>query len=1567
MGHAAGGNGANGAVEGAGLAPRGHGIAQARRGRWRGAWVAFFLAAAATAQAQVGPDLSVSGFGFTPATVSVGGKATVSATVSNQSLSVGATDVKFRAYLPSVVSFVAGSGAANGGAAGSLSCTPVSRPANAAVSALCASAQTIECSLGALAVGASQSVQLQVSGATPGNLPACAEVVSSVTDDYPADNDGGVQNITVESPDLAIKLVQASSGRPTIGSKFTVAVEAANLNFTNAEGVQITISPAAAASQNLAIQFLQKVSVADPGGFGRTLYSGGVSCSARAGTATVDCVLTPTSSLPGNQRVFFGLEFQADSTDRAATTRNLQITSSVSCGNSGAACAEASSDLGNNQAIDDFTIYPSADLQITKTASKTPVTVSEPFSYTLAVANNGPSNAPNVVVRDALDPALELLAGYDSSCTPSTSSSTGQTTVTCAFSLNNGASRNLTLPVRVKLGSTLTTLSNTATVNHDTSGGKPQVVDGNTSNNQSTTTVTVQASRLAGYVYVDSNLDGARGTSEGLAGLDVCLSGTDAYGNTIGAGCSLKVTPGADGSFSFPGLPPGNYTLTRAADSNYFESRAIVPSGAPGAVSSPSSIGSIALTAGADLPNYLFELLRKYSVSGYVFEDKNGNNVRDASGDPGLPNIQVTLTGTSFSGAAVSLSTNTGADGSYAFNNVPPPSAGTTYQLREPTQPPGYNDGYEQNGSSGGVVSGSNRSDVITLAVADFAASQALTDRNFGELKQIFSLDAGLSLVVCFDKDNSGTCDPTDAGIAGVTITLVGPSGTRTVTTDSSGRYDFGPLPVGTYTVTETQPAGYLDVKPPICAHNVLDTCNATGQNQFTVVVTSSFAGASLQFPEMKGSTVSGTVYQDANNSRTADSGEGLPGVTVRLVNLDTGAVATVTTDANGRYEFPSLPPGSYAVEENQPAGLGDVDAISGSGCGGTVASANRIQGIVVSQGSSATNCDFRDRGATLAGKVYIDQNKNGRFDSGETGVSGVTITLGGASSKTATTDASGNYKFNGLAAGSFRVSRGEVVLPSGTFLTDGQSQIGSLSGVIETNAIGNISVTAGADGTEYNFALVPFDPLRITGVVYNTTTRKAIAGAQVVLAGPTGFDPAQHLVGGSTRLTQTTEATGAYEFDLVPSAPAGDYRVSVTSPANYLAFPSVTLPPCTASLAVQQTPAPANVQSSNIPPALGTPTHTAAACASTSASLAAGAGTTQYYRALILVPGTSASVLNNHIPLDPQGGAILMQKTTPKVTVSKGDLIPYTITATNTLSVALTNVNVVDQMPPGFKYRAGSSTVNGVKVEPLVTGRVLTWTGQNFAAGEKKTYQLVLQVGSGVGDGEYTNLAWAQNTPGTTGSTPAATLSNVADATVRVVPDATFDCTDIIGKVFDDKNANGYQDDGEVGIPNVRLATARGLLMTTDAEGRFHIPCAAVPNADRGSNFVVKLDERTLPSGFRVTTENPRDIRATRGKMSKINFGATVHRVIRVDLSGAAFAPDQTLLLPEWARKFEGLPNILKERPSVVRIAYRRGAEPADLVDARVKALRDDIRKRWEAQSGRYQLIVEEEIEAAK
>jgi hypothetical protein len=233
---------------------------------------------------------------------------------------------------------------------------------------------------------------------------------------------------------------------------------------------------------------------------------------------------------------------------------------------------------------------------------------------------------------------------------------------------------------------------------------------------------------------------------------------------------------------------------------------------------------------------------------------------------------------------------------------------------------------------------------------------------------------------------------------------------------------------------------------------------------------------------------------------------------------------------------------------------------------------------------------------------------------------------------------------------------------------------------------------------------------------------------------------------------------------------------------------------------------------------------------------------------------------------------------------------------------------------------------------------------------------KLLLAVGAGVTEGEYVNRV--QVFSGVLG-TP---LSGVATATVRVVPDPTFDCSDVTGKVFNDANRNGQQDDGEGGLPGVRLVTARGLQATTDPFGRYHITCAITPHESRGSNFVLKLDDRTLPSGFRMSTDQVQVKRATRGKALKINFGASIHRVVAIDLSDAAFEPGTTEIRIQWRPRVDLLLSELRKAPAVLRLSYVADTEDATLVERRLEAIEKHLTAGWD-EAALYPLTIEPEV----
>jgi hypothetical protein len=204
--------------------------------------------------------------------------------------------------------------------------------------------------------------------------------------------------------------------------------------------------------------------------------------------------------------------------------------------------------------------------------------------------------------------------------------------------------------------------------------------------------------------------------------------------------------------------------------------------------------------------------------------------------------------------------------------------------------------------------------------------------------------------------------------------------------------------------------------------------------------------------------------------------------------------------------------------------------------------------------------------------------------------------------------------------------------------------------------------------------------------------------------------------------------------------------------------------------------------------------------------------------------------------------------------------------------------------------------------------------------------------------------------------------ISGESTATVRLIPDITFDCTDVTGKVFNDANRNGWQDEGEEGLPGVRVVTPTGLQAITDKYGRYHITCAIVPNESRGSNFVLKLDDRTLPSGYRMTTDQVQIQRATSGKTLQVNFGASIHRVVSMDLLDAAFEPGTAEIRLQWKPRVNLLLEELRKAPAVLRLSYVGDTEDEALVKRRLEAIKRELSEAWDPANS-YVLTIEPEV----
>jgi len=315
-----------------------------------------------------------------------------------------------------------------------------------------------------------------------------------------------------------------------------------------------------------------------------------------------------------------------------------------------------------------------------------------------------------------------------------------------------------------------------------------------------------------------------------------------------------------------------------------------------------------------------------------------------------------------------------------------------------------------------------------------------------------------------------------------------------------------------------------------------------------------------------------------------------------------------------------------------------------------------------------------------------------------------------------------------------------------------------------------------------------------------------------------------------------------------------------------------------------------------------------------------------------------------------------VLTKVADKPEVKRGEIVTYTITASNLVP---TPFELVDVMPPGFAYVAGSAFINGNPATPVINVRNLDFPPTMPVAG-KLILKLKLMASTTLSTGKFVNNAQILNP--ITGE-----LLATAQATVSIIEDSTFDCSDIIGRVFDDKNANGYMDDGEPGLPGIRVVTLNGLLITTDAEGRYHVPCAAIPDAAIGSNFLLKLDVRSLPAGYKLTTENPRDVRVTRGKVVKLNFGATIDHEVRLDITAKAFVGGSLDLSDKWIGGIDKLLGVLANQKSSLKIVYHLKGEDPDLGRARAAAIAETITTAWQADQGKYKLVTTTSVEVGK
>ena len=641
---------------------------------------------------------------------------------------------------------------------------------------------------------------------------------------------------------------------------------------------------------------------------------------------------------------------------------------------------------------------------------------------------------------------------------------------------------------------------------------------------------------LSGFVYGDKNNDGIRGSGElGIGSVTIYLTGTRSdTGATVGR---VAQTDSA-GVWQFVNVLNGVYTLTEIQPVGWFDGRETLGLGAAGVITGNDRFISVTMT-GPGGTNYNFGEIGPSIVAGNVHFDKNDNGTRDTD-DPGIGGVTLNLRGSDYVSAPIWMTTTTAINGAYAFTNV----RSGIYTVTE-VQPAGYLDGKDKVGCCGGGVLGNDAIYSVALKGEDYIAFY-----DFGERI------SGLSGYAYRDNNDNGLRDEgTSAYVSvGTVITLYGQTTlgqlvTRAVSTDGFGFYFFNDLITGTYSLSETQPAIYLD---GIDSVGGLGGVLGVNDQIDGIVFQPGQYGGEYNFGELSPAALSGIVFWDINNDGQNQGGEtGISGATVVVSgtdDLNQRVRITTTSGGGGAFSVSDLRPGTYSLVELQPGNYTDGIDTPGN-YGGASDGLDSINGIGLIPGAYGTGYLFGERQIGLTGYVYRDLNNDGARNSGtEYGIPDTLVALNGTTSlgdpvnRNALTNLYGFYAFGDLVAGVYRVVEYQ---PAGFF--DGREGLGSLGGVAGQDVF-TITYGAGQYGAEYNFGELP--PASLGGQVYLDINNDGVRqnnepGLPVVDLGLTGFDD----LGAAVLRAAQTDGGGYYAFaGLRP----GVYTLTEIQPGGY-------------------------------------------------------------------------------------------------------------------------------------------------------------------------------------------------------------------------------------------------------------------------------------------------------------------------------------------------------------------------------------------------------------------------------
>ena len=377
-------------------------------------------------------------------------------------------------------------------------------------------------------------------------------------------------------------------------------------------------------------------------------------------------------------------------------------------------------DASNNTATASTTLTPQFDVTIDKTVDDTTPAPTTDVTYTIEIANTGPSTATTVELSDVIPTGMTFVSAALEGQAGSVS---GSDITFAAVSLDSNETQTATIVLTVDANAS-GTLTNSASVTADSG-------ETDTTNNTDSVSITAtpeadlsiaktvdQASAEAGDTLVYSITVTNAGPSTAVDAISV---------DTLPAGVTFVSGTGPDGALTESGgtvtvdggdLDSGssyNFTITVTVDNTTIGS--VTNSVTVSTTTDEDDTSNNTATAVTTVTE------ASGSISGRVYLDSNDNGIVD-DGEVGISGVVVTVTGTRDDGDTVDLSTTTDADGNYVFAEL----AAGTYDV-EQVQPADFIDGQTTAGTGATATVIDNAFIDLDLGIGADAI-----DFNFGEL-----------------------------------------------------------------------------------------------------------------------------------------------------------------------------------------------------------------------------------------------------------------------------------------------------------------------------------------------------------------------------------------------------------------------------------------------------------------------------------------------------------------------------------------------------------------------------------------------------------------------------------------------------------------------------------------------------------------------------------------------------------------------------------------------------------------------------------------------------------------